>query len=161
ARRALKTANAMLRTRLFALGAAWNAEVTACEGRANLNAAIDRINKEVPLELRETCDALRHHLIRQMQTAAREIEDALVDELPVSPTLHLEAAPAFAIRHGGPNFGDDREPPLSVCHGPLAGTQDAFEHGRVKVGLGGAAAGAALGTAVFPGVGTAVGAVVG
>jgi hypothetical protein len=45
--------------------------------------------------------------------------------------------------------------------GTLTGAMTAFEHERVGIGLGGAAAGAVLGTLIAPGVGTAIGAFVG
>lgn len=145
-----------LQSNLASLREEWTAEIGGAVDRASAEAAIARINESAPARLGAIVDAVDRAMGRELQANSERLESWLLDEMSVRykcQSTQLEGATVVSSDVSS-DFG-------SVRKIPLAAVVDTFEHKRVGIGLGGAAAGAAIGTLVFPGIGTAVGAFVG
>jgi hypothetical protein len=151
--RVLQNARETLRARVGALSAEWQDAITSCGTRAAIDACIAHVNATGPDGIRAICDGVADGIAKDAQAAGNALWASVLRELSVVDRKSSESAPVIVSVPSALSDADG-----SV---PLATTHDAFEQRRVKIGLGGAAAGAALGTMIFPGVGTAVGAMVG
>jgi hypothetical protein len=142
-----------------ALEGEWRAAVFACADRQSVEAWVQSIRDSVPARVGALADELNEFVVAETQRTSDTAQLWLLEE------IHARYQVARRASDGGgpaPVITEVPPGPLDALDGArFDDAMSAFEHGRVRIGIGGAAAGAVLGTLVAPVIGTAIGAFLG
>jgi hypothetical protein len=135
----------------------WRVGVEACANRSAMQAFVHAINRTARDRLQSMVDEVGEYAIAELQRVSETMQIWLLEE------IHARYQVARRIEEGDEPttvLGDaiDVAP---LARAPLQSAVDKFELRRVRLGLGGAAAGAVLGSLLVPGLGTAIGAFLG
>jgi hypothetical protein len=145
------------RTAILCTREEWRTGLQACSTRRQVQAFARTIHKTAHARLQAAVDDVASSGVVDLQRVSESIQTWFLEEVRaryhVARRIEAGDAPATVIP------ADIEVDPLD--RPPLASALDRFEARRVKLGLGGVAAGALVGTLVVPGIGTAIGAFVG
>jgi hypothetical protein len=158
ARDVLRAAADRVGPRVEAIKAEWRDALFACADRRAIEACVQSIRDLAPARIGILVEETNELVLSEVQRASDTMQSWLLEEIHARYQL---ARRSSAGDGSTPVIADGAAELVVLDGAPLEDAMDAFEHGRVGYGLGGAAAGAVLGTLVVPVIGTAIGAFLG